>query len=117
MRVAKCFYCGEPLSEQHIAHSRETGEYQVTWNGAIGCKKCFLPQRRKEIRGYKEALKRAKKRTGNPVPMYSVSVQREADAKITIVKGKPQIKVTGVRVTLGKLRRLWRRKRKPPPAR
>jgi hypothetical protein len=100
----KCFYCREPLSKEHIAHSRETGEYQVTWKGDIGCKKCFLPQRRKEMRGYKEALKLAKKRTGKPEPLYSVSVEREADAKITIVKGKPKIKVTGVRVRFGKLR-------------
>jgi hypothetical protein len=38
----KCFYCNEPLSEKHVAYSRETGKYQVNWEGDIGCKKCFF---------------------------------------------------------------------------
>jgi hypothetical protein len=73
-----CFYCNGSLSEEHITHSRKTDEFQVNWEGDIGCRKCFLPRRREEICGLKAALKKLKDRKGKFVPMFSVSINRTA---------------------------------------
>jgi hypothetical protein len=87
----RCFYCNKPLDPKHVEHSVETGKYQVNYEGEIGCKKCFMPQRREEIRDLKAQKKKLKGSRKNMVPMYVVDL------------GKPKIKVT---LTRGKLKKL-----------
>src|SRR5262249_16458893 len=98
-----CFYCNAPLSEEHVQHSVETGDFQVNWEGDIGCKKCFLPQRREEIRANKASLKKLKdpKRKPKLVPLFSVSIKRKA----TIDWSGRRPVVEKAKVKFGKLKR------------
>lgn len=82
-RIPDCFYCKQPLSEKHYLHSKATGQYQVSWNGGISCKKCFFLTPAEMQKCNREAEKLAK-RPRKLVPILTVPIKFKM-----VVAGKP----------------------------